>query len=77
MAAPLIEITFLYCTSDQISLRGGKEIPNGFYFGGNMEQVIEAINTKAAGEQEIQVFIGYCGWDEGELKAELEEGSWT
>jgi putative transcriptional regulator len=58
-------------------IEGGKEIPNGFYFGGNMEQVIEAINTKAAGEQEIQVFIGYCGWDEGELKAELEEGSWT
>jgi putative transcriptional regulator len=58
-------------------IEGGKEIPNGFYFGGNMEQVIEAINTKAAGEQEIHVFIGYCGWDEGELEAELEEGSWT
>ena len=57
-------------------IEGGKQIPNGFYFGGNMEQVIEAINTGAAGEQEIQVFIGYCGWDEGELEAELEEGSW-
>jgi putative transcriptional regulator len=57
-------------------IEGGKQIPNGFYFGGNMEQVIKAINTGAAGEQEIQVFIGYCGWDEGELEAELEEGSW-
>ena len=58
-------------------IEGGKEIPNGFYFGGNMEQVIEAINTRAAGKQEIQVYIGYCGWDEGELETELEEGSWT
>ena len=58
-------------------IEGGEEISNGLYLGGNMEQVIEAINTKAAGEQEIQVFIGYCGWDEGELEAELEEGSWT
>jgi len=57
-------------------IEGGKEISNGLYLGGNMEQVIEAINTKAAGEQEIQVFIGYCGWDLGELEAELEEGSW-
>jgi len=43
----------------------------------NMEQVIEAINTKGATDQEIQLFIGYCGWDLGELEAELEEGSWT
>ena len=55
----------------------GKQIPNGVYFGGNMEQVIEAINTRAANKEEIQVFIGYCGWDAGELEAELEEGSWT
>ena len=56
---------------------GGKEIPSGLYFGGNMEQVVDAINTKAAGKEEIQIFIGYCGWDAGELEAELEEGSWT
>lgn len=42
-----------------------------------MEQVIKAINTGVANPQEIQVFIGYCGWDEGELEAEVEEGSWT
>jgi putative transcriptional regulator len=56
---------------------GGEQIPNGLYLGGNMEQVIEAINTKDANPQEIQLFIGYCGWDVGELDAEVEEGSWT
>ena len=56
---------------------GGKQIPNGLYLGGNMEQVIEAINTRGGNPQEIQLFIGYCGWDEGELEAELEEGSWS
>jgi putative transcriptional regulator len=56
---------------------GGKAIHNGLYLGGNMEQVIEAINTKGATDQEIQLFIGYCGWDLGELEAELKEGSWT
>ncbi len=55
---------------------GGKPIPNGLYLGGNMEQVIEAITTKGATNQEIQLFIGYCGWDLGELEAELKEGSW-
>lgn len=54
---------------------GGKPIANDLYFGGNMEQVIEALN-KGANQQEIQVYIGYCGWDIGELEAEVEEGSW-
>ena len=56
---------------------GGKQIPNGLYLGGNMEQVIQAINTGGTNAQEIQLFIGYCGWDEGELEAELKEGSWS
>lgn len=58
-------------------IEGGEQIPNGLYLGGNMKQVIEAINTRGANKQEIQLFIGYCGWDEGELEAEVEEGSWT
>ena len=58
-------------------INGGKQIPNGLYLGGNMEQVIEAINSGSANKEEIQLFIGYCGWDLGELEAEVEEGSWT
>jgi len=57
-------------------IKGGKQIPNGLYLGGDMDQVIQAINTGGANPQEIQLFIGYCGWDEGELETELEEGSW-
>ncbi len=57
-------------------IEGGKQIHNGLYLGGNMEQVIEAINTESVNQQEIQLFIGYCGWDLGELEVEVEEGSW-
>ena len=56
---------------------GSEEILNGLYLGGNMEQVIKAINNKGATKQEIQLFIGYCGWDVGELEAEIDEESWT
>ena len=58
-------------------IEGGKQLTDGLYLGGNMVQVIEAMNTNSVSDQQIQLFIGYCGWDVGELEAELEEGSWT
>ncbi len=57
-------------------IEGGELKTDGLYLGGNMEQVIKAINANDANQQEIQLFIGYCGWDAGELEAEIEEGSW-
>jgi putative transcriptional regulator len=58
-------------------IEGGEQVCDGLYLGGDMQQVIEAINTKSINEEEIQLYIGYCGWDLGELEAEVEEGSWT
>jgi putative transcriptional regulator len=55
----------------------GEQMHSGYYLGGNMKDVVEAINKNGLNEQDIQLFIGYCGWDEGELSAEIEEGSWV
>ncbi len=55
---------------------GGEHLINELYLGGNMEQVIAAINSSEINQEEMQIFIGYCGWDLGELEAEIEEGSW-
>jgi len=58
-------------------IEGGEKMYDGLYLGGNMGQVIDAINTKSITQEELQIFIGYCGWDKGELEAEIEEGSWN
>ena len=38
--------------------------------------MIEAIHANGVTDQEMQLFIGYCGWDAAELEAEVDEGSW-
>ena len=58
-------------------IEGGELKTDGLYLGGNMQQVIKAINTNGPNQQEIKLFAGYCGWDAGELEAEIAEGSWT
>lgn len=54
----------------------GTLISDSIYLGGNFKQAIMHINNNTLAENDIRLFVGYCGWDAGELEAEVEEGSW-
>lgn len=55
---------------------GGTQIINDIYMGGDFKKTIELINNHNLTSKDIKIFIGYCGWDTGELEAEIAEGSW-
>ena len=65
---------FLHKRPDLIE--GGMLVEDSIYLGGDFKQAVQFINNKTITEKEIKLFIGYCGWDDGELEAEVEEGSW-
>lgn len=54
----------------------GTPVGRSIYSGGNFQQAVTAINNKRLSVADIKVFVGYCGWDGGELETEIEEGSW-
>lgn len=58
-------------------IKGGTLITGSLYMGGDFQQAVQCLNEKKLTEKDIKLFIGYCGWDHGELEAEVKEGSWT
>ncbi|GGI26246.1 transcriptional regulator [Pedobacter mendelii] len=57
-------------------LQSGEEIGDGIYWGGNFETLKILINTNAIDENEVKFFLGYSGWDDGQLNKEIEQNAW-
>jgi putative transcriptional regulator len=58
-------------------ITGGTLVTKNVYVGGNFEQAISYLNNKKITSKDVKLFIGYCGWDDGELESEIAEGSWV
>jgi putative transcriptional regulator len=66
---------FLHRRPDVID--GGVAVANGIYNGGNFKKAVHEINDQRLTAYDIKIFVGYCGWDAGELETEIAEGSWV
>ncbi|GAB2812151.1 YqgE/AlgH family protein [Ferruginibacter profundus] len=65
---------FLHRRPDVIE--GGIKVDEAVYYGGNFKQAVQCINDKMISTDDIKLFIGYSGWDNGQLQDEIAEGSW-
>ncbi len=52
------------------------KISDGLYWGGNFIKVSELINNGRIYKSDIRFFLGYSGWDAGQLKNELKTNTW-
>ncbi|KAA2238568.1 YqgE/AlgH family protein [Chitinophaga agrisoli] len=67
-------IYFVHRRPDVIA--GGSLVAGDVFLGGDFKDVVRGIRNGVIGEEDVKVFIGYCGWDGVELEEEVEEGSW-
>ncbi len=61
----------------------GKSIPNshpvadGWFFGGDFEELRDKINHHMIGPNDVRFFVGYTGWGKTQLENEIREESWV
>lgn len=51
-------------------------IIDGLYWGGDHETLVTFINTGIANEDNMRFYLGYAGWDSGQLVSELVRNTW-
>ena len=66
---------FLHLVPEEI--HGGEELAQGVYLGGDFEEFANLLHEDSERAMSaVRVFVGYSGWGESQLDAELAGGSW-
>ncbi|HOO84351.1 MAG TPA: YqgE/AlgH family protein [Prolixibacteraceae bacterium] len=65
---------FIHKLGDRI--KGSVPIINDLWWGGDFDDLKQLMNDGQITNNQIRFFLGYSGWDKGQLKEELKEDSW-
>ncbi|WP_207513607.1 YqgE/AlgH family protein [Longitalea luteola] len=57
-------------------IKGGQPVTDTIYLGGDFTSAVNHIDNHRINENDMKIFLGYCGWDYRELDEEIAEGSW-
>jgi putative transcriptional regulator len=67
-------IHFLHQYPEEIP--GSQEVMKGIYWGGDFDAVIRLIREDDFDPSKIRFYIGYSGWNDGQLDQEIKEKTW-
>ena len=57
-------------------VEGGTKILDGLYLGGNLDVKYAEVEVLRAGVPRLRFYLGYAGWEPGQLESEISAGTW-
>lgn len=76
MGGPVANDTLHFLHNIGEELDGSNKITEGLWWGGNFQRLKIMLEFGSISEKNIRFFIGYSGWEPGQLKMEMQEESW-
>lgn len=73
---PVQTDTLHYLHNQGEMIEGSIRLNEGLYWGGNFETIKILAATNRIKPTDFKFFVGYSGWGEGQLMAEMETNSW-
>lgn len=68
--------TLHYIHTRSADIEESIQVYDNLYFNGSFEHIAELVNNHALKTEEIRFFVGYSGWDEGQLEDEIHQKAW-
>jgi len=62
--------------NNNCDLKDTIKISENLYWNGDFEELFQKIKDGMVKESDIKFFVGYSGWDSGQLRREIIENSW-
>jgi putative transcriptional regulator len=71
-----VETQKLYYIHTFKEIEESLHVRDGLYFGGSFDEIKVRLYHNEVNKLNIRFFLGYSGWDKGQLKDELSSNSW-
>ena len=76
LGGPVQQDNLFYIHTLGADISASFEILPGLFMGGNLDDLKSKILTGQADSRCVRFFVGYCGWGDGQLGAEMDVNSW-
>lgn len=76
VGGPVQQNTLHYIHRRPDLIEGAVPVVEGLYWSGDFDQVKQAVNMGTLTERDIRFFLGYSGWESGQLDDEMKQKSW-